>query len=513
MMASWANFFLNLQWVFFAYFICLSAGYLMLHYVSVCSVIRHMRERRSDYLPKSLSFYQPPISLLIPAYNEERSIISTIHSLLNLNYPEFEIVVVSDGSTDGTAQAIIQEFAMVEFPEAYRQRLATKPIRGFYVSTRYPQVRFLDKENGGKSDALNAGINCVRYPLYCALDADCILQPDSLQRIVRPFLEDSRTVACGGVIRVLNGCAVANGFLTKVELPRTWLPLFQHVEYLRAFLFGRLGWSPFNALLIISGAFGLFYKEQVIAIGGYRLETVGEDMDLVVRLHKKLRAEGRPYRITFVPDPICWTEVPGDLRSLRNQRMRWHRGLAESLVPNVGLLFRRRSGTVGWLALPFMVVFDLFGPAIEALGYIGMIVLWSLELIPLRSFLIFMFLSVAMGILLSINAIFLEQLLFQMYPRIGQQLKLLAAAVLENFGYRQLITVWRLMGLAHWFFSGPLRSRWGEIARDGSWQHHAKAKVPGAPAAETLLRPPRPASLATDRSDLSTPLTTKQGSA
>jgi cellulose synthase/poly-beta-1,6-N-acetylglucosamine synthase-like glycosyltransferase len=323
---------------------------------------------------------------------------------------------------------------MVEFPEAYRQRLQTEKVRNIYASTRYPNVRLVDKDNGGKADALNAGINCVRYPLICSIDADCILHRTSLGRVVRPFLEDSQTVATGGVVRVLNGCTVKNGFLEKVELPRRFLPMFQNVEYLRAFLFGRMGWSPSNALLVISGAFGVFRKERIVAIGGYRTDTVGEDMDVVVRLHRQSREERRHYRITFVPDPICWTEVPSDLKSLRGQRMRWQRGLAESLVPNIGLLVSRRGGTVGWLAYPFMLLFELLGPLIEIIGYIGMIILWSLHLIPLVTFLVFLFLAVGMGIMLSTNAIFLEELSFQMYPRIGQQLRLFAAAVLENIG-------------------------------------------------------------------------------
>ncbi|MEO8224941.1 MAG: glycosyltransferase family 2 protein, partial [Gammaproteobacteria bacterium] len=248
------------------------------------------------------------------------------------------------------------------------------------------------------------------------------------------------------------------------------LARFQLIEYLRAFLFGRLGWSPLNALLIISGAFGAFYKERVIAIGGYRTQTVGEDMDLVVRLHRSLRQEGRPYRISFVPDPICWTEAPADLRSLKNQRMRWQRGLAESIAPNFGAMFDPRGGTVSWLALPFMFIFELVGPVIEVLGYLTMIPLFIFDLIPLQSFLVFLFLSIGLGVLLSTNALFLEELSFQLYPRAGQQLKLFLIAVLENFGYRQLTALWRCIAVIDWLFTFWKRSRWGKVARDGSWQ-------------------------------------------
>ncbi len=480
---QWIDLILALQWLFLCYFICINTAYLTLNYISVFSIIGYMRDHRADYLPTNLASYQPPVSILVPAYNEEGSIVSSVHSLLGLEYPEFEIVVINDGSTDNTLDEVIAAFGMVEFPEAYRRRIETAAVRKIYASSRYPRVRLIDKDNGGKADTLNAGINCARYPLFCSIDADCILQPDSLGRVVRPFLEDPTMVAVGGVVRVLNGCTVRNGLMEKVGLPQNYLARFQLVEYLRAFLFGRLGWSPLNALLIISGAFGVFKKERVIAIGGYRSETVGEDMDLVVRLHRNLRREKRPYRITFVPDPICWTEVPTDLKSLKTQRMRWQRGLAESLAPNFAALFDRRGGAVSWLALPFMFTFELLGPVIEVIGYAIMIPLWLLGLIPLQSFLVFLFLSLGLGVLLSTNALFLEELSFQMYPRLGQQVKLFGIAILENFGYRQITSVWRFMAIIKWLFSFSKKSHWGEIARDGSWQRHS-----GSPEADALSR-------------------------
>lgn len=468
----WTEWALSAQWVFFAYFIALNVMYLALNYISVFGIIRYMRDHRTQYLPESLAAYQPPVSILIPAFNEEKSIVPSIRSLLQLNYPEFEIVVINDGSTDATMDEMLRAFAMVEFPEAYRQRLRTERIRKVYASSTHPNVRLVDKDNGGKADALNAGINCARYPLFCVVDADCILQKDSLWRVVRPFLEDSTTVAVGGVVRVLNGCTVKAGFLHKIELPRNFLALFQLVEYMRAFLFGRLGWSPLNALLVISGAFGMFYKERVIAVGGYRIDTVGEDMDLVVRLHRNLRQEKRPYRITFVPDPICWTEAPSDLASLKNQRMRWQRGLAESLVPNFRLMFSRNGGAVGWLAFPCMVVFELLGPIVEVFGYATLVPLWLMGLIPVEPLLVFLFASVGMGMLLSINALFLEELSFHMYPRLRQQLKLCFVALLENLGYRQLNSLWRFLGLMKWLFSRGGKKHWGVIERDASWHHN-----------------------------------------
>lgn len=469
---SWDHVLASMQWIFMIYFVAINLTYLLLNYVSAYQIVRYMREYRANYLPPGLRDYQPPVSIVLPAHNEEKSVVASVHSLLKTDYPLFEIVVVNDGSSDRTRAALIEAFGLVKVPEAYRARLHTEEVKGVYASARYPRVRMVDKAKGGKSDAINAGINCVRYPLFCVVDADCILQPESLSRVVRPFLEDGRVVASGGVVRVLNGCTVNNGMLSKVGLPNQWLPSFQVIEYLRAFLFGRMGWSPMNALLIISGAFGVFYKERVIAIGGYRGDTVGEDMDLVVRLHRNLREEKRDYRIVFVPDPVCWTEVPTDVTSLGHQRVRWQRGLAESLWSNIGLMFSRRGGTAGWVAFPFMLVFEFLGPLIEVVGYVSMIVLALAGLVPLQAFLIFLAAAVGMGMLLSVNAMLLEELSFGLYARPSQQLRLFAVAVLENFGYRQMNSCWRFYGTLLWLLGLRKHRRWGPIRRDASWQHN-----------------------------------------
>lgn len=478
----WVSIADSLQWFFMAYFVAINLAYLLLNYISAYQIVRYMREYRANYLPAGLREYQPPVSIILPAFNEETSVVSSVRSLLKTSYPAFEIVVVNDGSSDRTRDALIEAFGLVRVPEAYRTRLQTEPVHGVYASASCPRVRMVDKANGGKADAINAGINCVRYPLFCVVDADSILQPESLSRVVRPFLEDSRVVASGGVVRVLNGCTVRDGMLDKIGLPNGWLPSFQLVEYLRAFLFGRMGWSPMNALLIISGAFGVFYKERVIAIGGYRTDTVGEDMDLVIRLHRNLREEKRDYRIVFVPDPVCWTEAPTDLSSLRSQRMRWQRGLAESLWTNIGMLFNRRSGAAGWVAFPFMLFFEFLGPIIEVVGYVSMIVLALCGLVQLDVFLIFLAAAVGMGILLSVNAMLLEELSFGLYSRPAQQLRLFVVAILENFGYRQVNSVWRFSATIRWMFTRRKRHSWGRISRDGSWQQNQKEEVPVAVA-------------------------------
>ncbi len=453
----------SLEWIFIAYFIMFNGSYIALNLLSLLSLRRHMDRHSLDHLPSAYSSFDPPISVLVPAFNEEATVVASVRSLLQLDYAEFEIVVINDGSTDGTLTELTREFSLLPFPEAPRVSVPCQEVRGVYRSMRYTNLRVVDKANGGKADALNTGINASRYPLFCAVDADSILQRDSLSRAVAPFLEDPRTIASGGSIRIANGCQIKRGFLVEVGLPQSLLARFQIVEYLRAFLFGRLGWSSLNAVLIVSGAFGLFKKSEVIAAGGYRTDTVGEDMELIVRLHRLNRLRGTPYRITYIPDPICWTEAPETLEVLRNQRTRWQRGLAESLTMNWRLLFHPRSGLAGWLAFPFFVLFELLGPVIEVVGYALMIVGIMLGAVSWEAFEIFMFVALSFGILLSVTALLLEELSFRLYPKPAQLARLFVAAIAENFGYRQLVAVWRLQGMLRWMVGA--KQRWGVMTR------------------------------------------------
>ncbi|HET9963544.1 MAG TPA: glycosyltransferase [Nitrospiraceae bacterium] len=456
------------EWLFLSYFLGLTAGYLMLDLIAIFYLRQYMEERVLETLPQSYTGFEPQISILVPAYNEAATIAASVRSLLQLSYSEYEIVVVNDGSKDATTDVLRKEFQLFPFPEAYNPQLPTKPIRAIYHSALHTNLRVIDKENGGKADSLNAGINLSLYPLFCCIDADSILQRDSLRRVVQPFLDDHRTVACGGTVRIANGCRVENGFLTKIGLPSNLLALFQIVEYLRAFLFGRLGWSPLNAMLIISGAFGVFHKESVVAVGGYRDDTIGEDMELVVRLHRHFRLIGKPYRITFVPDPVCWTEAPEDVRTLKNQRIRWQRGLCESLTKNADLLFHRRGGTIGWLSFPFMALFEGVGPVIEVFGYCFLIVGLLFGIVSIQAWLILLVAAIGLGVLLSVSALLLEELSFHVYPAQRDVVKLLLAAVVENFGYRQVNSLWKAIGLWRWMRGK--QAQWGEMKRSASWQ-------------------------------------------
>lgn len=465
---SLSDFIAGLQIFFLLYFIGINTGYLALSVLSFPSLKRYLDAHSMDDLPRGQSGFEPPVSIVVPAYNEEATIAASVRSILQLEYLEYEVIVVNDGAKDDTLNVLKREFELFRFPEAYWRRIDSKPIRAIYRSHLHPNLRVIDKENGGKADALNAGINAARYPFFCGVDADSILQRDSLRRVVEPFLEDPLTIATGGTVRVANGCIVNDGFLEKVGLPTNSLALLQIVEYLRAFLFGRLGWTSMNAVLIISGAFGVFRKESVVAVGGYRHDTVGEDMELVMRLHRWHRTEGIPYRIHFVPDPICWTEAPESLGVLKNQRVRWQQGLCESLIMNAELLCHPKGGAAGWIAYPFMMIFEGIGPLIEVAGYIFMICGFLLGVVSRDAFIVFLLVAIAFGMVLSVSALLLEELSFHIYSRPRHLLTLFAIVILENFGYRQLNSVWRLWGLMRWV-TGK-KGKWGTMTRTASWQ-------------------------------------------
>ncbi|PKL78407.1 MAG: glycosyl transferase [Candidatus Melainabacteria bacterium HGW-Melainabacteria-1] len=448
-----------------AYFCALNLAYLLLNLIGAFSLQRYMRRISSWRLPGDYGRFEPPVSVLVPAYNEALTIISSLQSVLQLEYHDFEIVVINDGSRDATLEVLMAHFGLIPYPLPGDLPLSTATVRGLYRSPRYPNLSVVDKANGGKADSLNAGINFARHPIVCCLDADSILQRNSLSHAIEPFLDEKNLVCCGGIVRVANGSRIENGLLVEAAISSNWLARFQTIEYLRAFLFGREGWSPLNALLIVSGAFGLFDRSTLIELGGYRVQTIGEDMELTVRLHRKLKQMRRPYRIRFISYPVCWTEVPEDLTTLRIQRIRWQRGLLESLSLNRSLMLNIRGGTVSWLSFPFYVLFEALGPLFEVSAYLFMAIGGILGYISAPTVALFLIVSMGLGILLSVSALLLEELSFRVYPTYRQLFTLVLAAIGENLGYRQLNAWWRLIGTWQWLRGK--QSNWGDMKRKG----------------------------------------------
>jgi cellulose synthase/poly-beta-1,6-N-acetylglucosamine synthase-like glycosyltransferase len=459
------------------YFLALNLTYLALFLISLREVLRFVKRTFfSDYQQILASDLTWPITILVPAHNEARTIVETVRSLQMVNYGEFEIIVVNDGSTDDTLRNLIQAFELRRLDKVYRKSIPTNPIRGLYGNLLNQHLLIIDKEKGGKSDALNAGINAARYPLFCSVDADSVIEDDALLRVVKPFMEfPEETVAVGGIVRIANGCDVHEGRVTTIRLPDKSLPIFQVVEYLRAFLTGRIGWSVMKSLLIISGAFGLYKKSEVIEVGGYDSTSDTEDLELVVQLHENCRRKGAKYRIIFVPDPVCWTEVPTTWRVLFRQRNRWHRGLLQSLWRHKRVLFNPRFGIIGAVAFPYFLFFETLGPFVEILGYLAVILSIIFGIINWQFFVLFFALAVLYGVFLSVAAVLLEELSFRRYPGWLDLAKLVVYGVLENFGYRQLLSISKMQ--AFWQFLMNRRS-WGDMQRGGFRKRDEAAPAP-----------------------------------
>jgi len=443
----------------------------LFHLLQLGIAARALEQQRRHGLPTSSLVWRryadaaPPITFLVPAYNEEMTIAESVRALLAVRYPTFEVVVVNDGSKDGTLQALVAAFELQPAQRSYELAAQCAPIRAVYAAPNQPRLIVVDKVNGGKADALNAAMNLARAPLVCCIDADSLLEPDALLRAARPFVEDpQRVAAVGGTIRIVNGCQIRSGQVVRADPPRNFLALLQAVEYLRAFLIARLAWSEIGSLLIISGAFGLFRRDLALAVGGYSHGTVGEDMELVVKLHKHCRDHKLPYRVLFLPEPVCWTEAPETLGVLGRQRARWHRGALETFARHRGMLFRPRYGRIGTLGLGYILLVDVIGPFAEAAGYLLIPAFWLLGVLHTDYLYAFLAISFSFGVTLSVGALALEEIELRRFPDVRSLLLLMMAAIVENFGYRQLNNWWRLRGL--WEFL-TRQQGWGAMTRRG----------------------------------------------
>ena len=449
------------------YFLAISFQYFALMVIGFWETLRVLREVQwQDERWMMRSPFTPPVSIIATAYNEQANIVESIRSLLTLHYPRFEVIVVNDGSTDRTLEILTESFALRQVPRSFEYVVPCRPIRGAYESTVFPNLIVVDKDNGGcKADATNGGLNFAMYPLVCVLDADSVLDDNALLRTVLPFVQDpGRTVGTGGAVRIVNGCEVRAGRVRRVQLPWRLLPLIQVVEYLRSFLFGRMGWSRLNALPIISGAFGVFDRQLILKAGGYAKDSMGEDFEMVMRLHRYIGDHRLPYRLRFVPDPVCWTEVPETLRVLRRQRTRWHRGLFDTLLRHRRMIGNPRYGPVGLLSLPAFVVFELLGPVVELLGYVVVPISYIVGMLNTRHMIAFLAAAFLLSMLLSVFAVFLDDITFRRHARARDLALLVLVSIVENIGYRQLTVWWRVRSF--WEYWRGV-SGWGQMERRG----------------------------------------------
>lgn len=457
--------FRGFEYFVLAYFSVLALMYALWGYIGLRVIIVYSRELSKTALMDLLHReYYEAVSILIPAFNEELTIVASIKSMLKLEHPDFEVIVANDGSTDRTLDVMIAAFAFAEVPVAHSQPVRTEPVRRVFRSLRYPNLTVVDKVNGGQADAINAALNTARNPLVCVVDADSALDSQALVRASRLFVEDESVVAVGGTLRPLNGAVVRDGHVLELRAPKRWAERIQVLEYARAFFANRAAWSRFNALPIISGAFGLFRRSATLEVGGWWPGTVANDMDITLKLHRYAREHGRPCRIVFTPDPICWTEVPSTFLGLARQRHGWARGLIEVLWRHRRMLFNPRYGRLGMFSIPYLWFFEAFAVIVETLGYAYIFASWALGLLNPTFALLFLALAILYGIMLSELAMGIETLLLSRYSRPRDRAVLFAASVVEHLGLRQILLLVRFVAT---FQVRSHRGRWWRLERQG----------------------------------------------
>lgn len=432
---------------FLSYWLILSFNYIFFLIAGFRESVRRLYEgRNTDFNILRKSDLTIPISIILPAFEEELTIVDAVYSALSSEYPEFEVIVVNDGSKDGMMKLLKDEFKLGKDEVFYPQKIKTNHVRNIFRSENYPNLWVIDKHNGGKADSLNAGVNFAHYRYIVDADADSIFDPQGLLRLSRVINADpGKIIGVGGQIRVINGMSIEKGRVVEKKFPERLIERFQLVEYLGSFLGNRTGWSEVNSVLVLSGAFALWRKDVVLELGGFNTETTHEDTEFTFRAHEYFRRNKIPYHIVFLPDPIVWSQVPSYWGDLFKQRRRWQRHVSEVSWQYKKMLFRPTYGTVGSIGLPYLLFFETFGPLVELVSYMAVILLFFFGLISLNLFLLYLVVSFGLISVIRISSVFVEQYSFQTYY-FGSLSKLFLLAIIENFGYRQYVTVARLLG-------------------------------------------------------------------
>nr|WP_315149737.1 glycosyltransferase [uncultured Flavobacterium sp.] len=451
--------------------------YLTLAFLSYYAIKQYLNTKHfitNNVLVKSNHI--PGVSVIAPAFNEGATVVYNIKSLLSLNYPKYEVVLINDGSTDDTLEKLIREFELVKVDFYYEAKIPTGPVRGHYKSTNplYSKLLVVDKENRkSKADASNTGINSTKYPLILCTDVDCILKNDAIIKLAKPFIEsEKKVIATGAGIRSSNSCVVKDGFLVKIHFPTGWYARFQELEYVRAFLLGRMALSQINSLLLVSGALGMFDKEIVIKAGGYWHKSLGEDMELVIRMRKYMCEMKLPFSIQYIPESLCWTEVPGNKTILIRQRMRWARGLIQTLFLHKNLFFNPKYKKTAFFVLPYFFIFEFMIPIIEIVGIITTILFLIFFEV---NYLFFFYISLVVYLfylILTVVSIFLDDIIYKNYANAKEMIILILMAIIEPFFYHPINMYASLKGYYH--FIKQKEQNWGNMQRQGFREEQIK---------------------------------------
>jgi len=455
---------------FFYYAICILGAYVVLAIISAQTLKRNINRSKITHYDAIISSpFSPLITVIAPAYNESMTIVENIKALLALYYPSFEIIVVNDGSKDDSLEKTIKAFDLEKVTYMIDYRIPCKEIVAIYKSRdkAYNNITVIDKLNGGKADALNAGINLAKGDYFISIDVDSIIDPYALQILIKPFLEetDRKVIATGGVVRIANSCKIEGGRLVEINVPDKFLPRCQVVEYNRAFLMGRLAWSRMDGLLLISGALGIFDKEIAIACGGYYTKTVGEDMELVVRMRKYMAEKKIKYKVDYVSDPLCWTEAPTSLKVLGSQRNRWTRGTIDTLFLHWNIFLNPKYGFMGMISHPFWVLFEWLAPIIEVIGVLYFLTIAIMGEPNWPYFFLLVTFAYFFAITFSTYAILFDHLAYHRYKKKRMIIKLILTAWVEPLLYHPCVVYWSLRGNYDYFIRK--KKSWGKMTRVG----------------------------------------------
>ena len=455
--------------IVFIYSMLLLASYVML-LIFAYQYSTRCKQWSDDYIRNMMqsSPYVPGISIIAPAFNEEKTIIDNVESLLRMDYPNFEVCIVNDGSRDHTLDLLIEKFELVEVPFDYVEKVRSAPFKRLFKSAniKYARLVVVDKVNGGtKADAVNAGLNVISNPYFINTDVDCILSKDAMYQCIFPVVNDDTIIAVSGTMSMSNGSTISNGELVKVSPSSKPLPLFQDLEYKRSFLVGKMGWSKINAMNNVSGGYGLFSTEVVINAGGYNNGSFAEDMDMITRMVAYCCDFKRPYRVVQIPHNCCWTEGPSSLRMLFRQRVRWGRGLIQLMWEHRRLILNPKYKRLGLITMPYTLLFEFLAPIIEAGGLVFMVYLAFTGGINWHTFFVTFFAIYTFSYMLSTFVVFYDFILGSSYTRMRSYLKLLVAAALEPFIYHPIVVTSSLVGYYN-FLTGR-KAVWKSIERTG----------------------------------------------